>query len=384
MKVVFALDSFKGSIAAEDAVHAVADGWRRVAPRLRAVSRPMADGGEGTLRAFLAAESEAAEHFVDVDGPRGPVHASWGELPGRVGVVELASSSGIELYAEALRPWDADTSGFGHVIRAALDHGMETLIAGIGSSASTDAGTGLLRALGARFVDGEGEPVPPGARGLRDVVTVDVSHLRPAPRGGVIVLSDVTNPLTGSEGAARVFGAQKGFTGDECRRVDEALGQFAPLLTGALSRARPEASGSGAAGGAGFALSGWGGQLRSGAHAVAELSGLREAIADAAFVITGEGAFDGQSAHGKVPGYVQSLARELGVPVGLIAGRISPGADTSGFTEVVSLTDIAGSGSAARLEPARWLRHAGGALARRACRALELSHGDMGPGRVRP
>lgn len=362
MRVVFAVDSFKGSISATDAAHALAEGWRRASPELHAVFRPMADGGEGTLTAFLAAEPRAVEHAVDVDGPGGTVQASWVERPDRTGVIELARASGIELLGGALRPWDADTYGVGQAIRAALDHGMRRLVVGLGSSASTDAGTGLLRALGARFLNARGEPVAAGARGLPDIAAVDVAHLSTAPRGGLIILSDVTNPLTGRDGAARVFGPQKGFTADECRHVDAALRRFAPVFAEAMPDARPDAPGAGAAGGAGFALAAWGGELRAGAAVVAEMSGLRDAIADADVVVTGEGAFDGQSARGKVPRFVQQCAAELGVPIGLVAGRVSPDADISGFAAVVSLTDLAGAGSAAQREPARWLRRAGVAM----------------------
>lgn len=369
MRVVFAVDSFKGSITAADAVRALAEGWRRASPDLHAVFRPMADGGEGTLAAFLAAEPAAVAHAVDVVGPGGAVRAAWGELPDRTGVIELAGASGIELLGGALRPWDADTYGVGQVIRAALDHGMHRLVVGLGSSASTDAGTGLLRALGARFLNARGEPVAAGARGLPDIAAVDVAYLRPAPAGGLIILSDVTNPLTGPDGSARIFGRQKGFTADECRRVDAILRGFAPVFAEAMPNARPDAPGAGAAGGTGFALSAWGGELRSGAAMIAEMSGLRDAIADADVVVTGEGAFDGQSARGKVPSFVQQCAAELGVPTGLVAGRVSPGSDTAGFAAVVSLTDLAGSGSVAQREPARWLRRAGHAMAHEMRRA---------------
>lgn len=366
MSIVFALDSFKSSISARRAVSVVAEGWREIAPDTAAIFRPMADGGEGTLAAFLAADAGAVERVVDVIGADGLSHqASWVELQGRTGVVELANTSGIEMLAGALRPWDADTYGTGQAVAAALDHGMTKLIIGIGSSASTDAGTGLLRALGARFLDVHGSPVRPGARGLRDIAKVDVARLRPLPRGGLTVLSDVTNPLTGEEGAAYVFGPQKGLPAHKCPEVDSALNSFASVLTGVLPMADADAPGAGAAGGTGFALGAWGGQIRPGAAMVADLSDLPSAISKATFVVTGEGSFDSQSGRGKVVSYVQRVAADLRVPVGLIAGRVSDDADTSQFAEIVSLVDIAGSGDAAMSDPARWLRQAGHLMASR-------------------
>ncbi len=365
MRVVLAPDSFKGSATAGEVARALAEGMRTAAPAIETVARPMADGGEGTLDAFRTAVPGAVRHPLVVDGPAGPAHASWVELPDGTGVVELATASGIELLGGTLRPWDAHTRGLGQALAAALDHGVERLVVGIGSSASTDAGTGLLTALGARFLTARAGPVSPGARGLRDIAVIDVSELRGLPPGGVTVLCDVRSPLTGEEGAARVFGPQKGFTTAECRRVDADVRTFAGLLAGELAGARPDEPGAGAAGGAGFALFAWGGALRSGAAAVAQRVGLGAAIADAELVVTGEGRFDGQSARGKVAQFVRDAAAEAGVPLVLVAGQVASDADTSGFAEVVSLTDLAGSSVDARRDPARWLRRAGRVLAER-------------------
>ena len=187
MKVVVAPDSFKGSITAAEAAAAIADGWVAVDPSAEIVSRPMADGGEGTLDAFAAAVSGSERMPVTVDGPEGgPVHTAWlllpptPDAPHGTGVIDLASTSGIELISR-LRPLDADTTGFGQAIAAALDHGVSCLVLGIGSSASTEGGTGMLSALGARFLDEAGAPVAPGARGLADIAQVDLSALRTAP-----------------------------------------------------------------------------------------------------------------------------------------------------------------------------------------------------------
>ncbi|KTS64732.1 glycerate kinase [Microbacterium testaceum] len=361
--VLLAPDGFKGSITAADAAAALAAGWRDARPADATIERPMADGGEGTAAAFLAAVPGARPMPVRVVGPHGrEVAASWVLLPptaaapNGTGVVELASTSGIELLGGDLRPLDADTRGFGEAIAAALDHGVSRLVLGIGSSASTDAGFGALTALGARITDATGIPVTTGLRGLRGAVRLDRSGLRPPPPGGATVLTDVRSPLTGPAGAAAVFGPQKGLV--DLAEADAALARAAELLD-----TDPLASGAGAAGGTGAALQAWGAELVPGAEAVAELIGVRDAVERADVVVTGEGAFDASSAAGKVPGRLAALAGDR--PVLLVAGRIAPDADTSMFRTAVALVDLAGSPAAALADPARWLRAAGRALAER-------------------
>jgi len=363
MRVIIAPDSFKGSITASDAARAIAEGWLDGRPGDEVMLRPMADGGEGTVAAFETAVAGAERRAVTVTGPDGGAHAShWLALPptagapGGTGVVDLASTSGIELL-DGLRPWDADSLGFGQAVAAALDAGVSRLVLGIGSSASTDGGVGLLTALGARFLDASGDQVRPGAAGLCEVASVDVSGLRQAPV--VTVLSDVDNPLTGPRGAAAVFGPQKGLTDpDGVAVVDAAQARVAALL--GVDESRP---GAGAAGGVGAALLAWGAELTPGAGAVAELIGLPADVESADLVITGEGSYDGQSGAGKVPSFVAGLARGAGVQAALIAGRITQDADLSSFLRSLSLTDLAGSGRAARADAARWLKAAGAALA---------------------
>lgn len=366
MKVVLAPDSFKGSIAAADVAAALADGWRTVDPDAEIVPRPMADGGEGTLDAFAAAIPGSTRMPVAVSGPHGRrVAASWlllpptDDAPNGTAVVELASTSGIELLSGHLLPLDAHSGGFGEAIAAALDHGVSRLVLGIGSSASTDGGTGVLTALGARFADAAGAAVRGGARGLNSVATADLSGLRALPPGGVVVLTDVTNPLLGAFGSAAVFGPQKGLGAAGVVRADAALARLAAILP-----ADPDAAGAGAAGGVGFGLLAWGARLVPGAPEVAELIDLRGALAAASVVVTGEGSFDGQSAAGKAPTHVAALAAEAGVPVALAAGRISPDADTAAFAASASLTELAGSSAAAMTDSRAWLREAGAVLAR--------------------
>lgn len=369
--VVFAPDSFKGTIGAAEVAAALAAGWGSVRPDDRVVLRPMADGGEGTVDAFAAAVDGAVRVPVRVTGPDGaPTDAFWLKLPttpdapGGTGVVELASTSGIELLGERRIGEEAHTLGFGQAIAAALDAGVSRLVLGIGSSASTDGGTGMLTALGARFLDASGAPIAVGARGLAELASLDLTGLHALPPGGVLVLSDVTNPLVGSLGAAAVFGPQKGLTGDAIARADAALARLASLLP-----VDPETPGAGAAGGTGFGLLAWGARLVAGSAEVGELVGLPGALAEASavgptVVITGEGAFDGQSGAGKVPSYVAATAVDTGVDALLVAGRVDADADTSTFAAHASLTELAGSGEAAMQDPARWLRDAGAVLAR--------------------
>lgn len=369
--VVFAPDSFKGTIGAADAAVALAAGWAQARPDDRAVLRPLADGGEGTLDAFAAAVAGAVRVPVRVTGPDGaPTDAFWlrlaasADAPDGTGVVELASTSGIELLGARRLGEEAHTLGFGQAIAAALDAGVSRLVLGIGSSASTDGGVGMLTALGARFLDAAGVPIGVGARGLDDVVSADLSGVRALPSSGVLVLSDVTNPLLGSSGAAAVFGPQKGLAVEAIARADAGLARLAALLP-----VDPATPGAGAAGGTGFGLLVWGARLVAGSAEVGGLVGLPTALAEASavgsvVVVTGEGAFDGQSAAGKVPSYVASVAAGVGVPALLVAGRIAADADTGAFAAHSSLTDLAGSGNAAMQDPAHWLHIAGAELAR--------------------
>ncbi|WP_210508520.1 glycerate kinase [Naasia sp. SYSU D00057] len=364
-RIVFAPDSFKGTASAADAAAALARGWRAVRPDDELDVAPMADGGEGTLDALAAAVPGARRMPARVEGPvgtpdGGTVDAEWLLLPaaggrGSLGVVELAAASGITLLPE-LAPLDAHTYGFGQLVAAALDAGVDGLLLAIGGSASTDGGKGALAALGARFLDGAGAKVAPGGRGLADVATADLSGLRPLPPGGALVLTDVTNPLLGPSGAAAVFAPQKGADAEQVTLLEEGLARLARLLP-----ADPGTPGAGAAGGTGFGLLAWGAALTSGAGAVADALGLPDRIAAADLVVTGEGSFDGQTAAGKVPDRVAELAEERGVPPVLVAGRIA--ARASRYAQAISLTDLAGSPAAAMAEPLRFLEAAGRELA---------------------
>ncbi|SFR71741.1 glycerate kinase [Agromyces sp. CF514] len=365
-RIVFAPDSFKGTVDAADAAAALARGWRRERPGDELVLRPMADGGEGTLDAFAAAVPGAERMPITVAPPAPgtlPVDTSWLRLPDGTAVVELAATCGIVL-VQPQQPLDAHTRGFGEAIAAALDAGATRLLLGLGGSASTDGGSGALGALGARILDGDGRPVPLGGRGLAAAASVDLSGLRALPPGGVLILGDVTNPLLGPSGAAAVFGPQKGADASDVASLEAGLARFAGVVADVVrgDEALADAPGSGAAGGTGFGLLAWGASMGAGARLVAEAVGLADALAGADLVITGEGRFDGQSEAGKAPTEVAALARAAGVPVALVAGAIT--ADASAFTASASLSELAGSGAAAMAEPVHWLEEAGSALAR--------------------
>lgn len=358
MRVLVAPDSFKGSATATQVATAVRDGWLTERPADRVVLAPMADGGEGTGDAFAAAVPDARRMPIEVDGPDGRrVRCSWVLLPDGTGVVELAAASGLPLMRRP-DPFAAHTLGFGQAIADALDRGADRLLLAIGGSASTDGGAGLLTALGGRFLDDTGRPVPLGNTGLAAIARVDVSGLRPLPPRGAVVLGDVDAPLLGPRGAGAVFGPQKGARPADVPVLEAGLRRLAEATGGNAA-----APGTGAAGGAGFGLRLWGATLSSGAAAVGQALELPRLVAAADAVITGEGRYDRQTAAGKVPAYVLALARAQGVPALLVAGSTST--STEPFADTASLVDLAGDLEAALADPARWLRCAAAALARR-------------------
>ena len=353
MKIVIASDSFKGSVDAAAACQAIAEGWRDVRPRDDLWMLPQADGGEGTLAAIAASVPDAVSRSAgDVTGPDGrPVPGRWLELPDGTAVVELAQCSGLPLMA-APDPFGATTRGLGEVIAAALDHGARSLVIGLGGSASTDGGAGALAALGMRVLDAGGRPLPDGGAALAGLASIDRSHLRQPPEGGVRLLSDVTAPLLGPDGAAAVFAPQKGAAAGDLRTLEAALATYAALL--GEGAATP---GAGAAGGTGYGFhAAWGARIESGALAIATLTGLVAEAASADLIITGEGAFDATSLTGKVVGHALGLGR----PTAVIAGHLAVTPPGLGW----SLTELAGSTEAALADPVRWLREAGALAAR--------------------
>jgi glycerate kinase len=321
-RVLIAPDKFKGSLTAAEVAGAVRTGLLRVAPDLEVDAVPVADGGDGTVAAALAAGFTRVD--VTASGPTGePVQTCYARQDDTA-VVEVADLTGlVRLPGGKPAPLSATSRGTGDVIAAAVDAGCRRVVLGIGGSASTDGGAGILQALGARLTDASGRDIEPGGLGLVEVAAVDLAPLRERMAGvQVSVACDVDNPLTGLSGAAAVYGPQKGATGDQVAFLDRALGRFADVVAAATAADRRDAPGAGAAGGIGFAmLALLDAELRRGIELVLELAGFDERVAGAALVVTGEGSLDEQTLHGKAVLGVASRVRSRGVPVVAVCGR---------------------------------------------------------------
>lgn len=347
LTVVIAPDSFGGALDSVGVTGAIAAGWIRARPNDKVVRTPMADGGEGTLAALAAALGDRAERrTVATFDPLGrPIEADWLLLDdGRGAFVEMAAASGLARLAPdertAMSARAASTRGTGDLVRAALDAGAERITLGLGGSASTDGGAGMLAALGARFLDGEGSDLPPGGAALARVARIDVTRLDPRLAvTTLVVASDVTNPLCGSMGAAAAYGPQKGADPAAVAELDAALGRYAEAIDEATGRMVADIPGAGAAGGTTAALLGFtSAVVRPGVEVVAELVDLAAALEAAELVITGEGRADEQTLSGKAAMGVARLARTRNAPVILLCGALGPGAsalDASGIFAVV-------------------------------------------------
>ncbi|MEK6439308.1 glycerate kinase [Pseudonocardia sp. T1-2H] len=347
--VLVAPDKFKGSLTAPEVAAHLAAGLREAGHR--AVELPVADGGEGTLDAALAAGFRRRP--VTVTGPTGkPVDAAIALRDGTA-VVELAAASGLALLPDGPEPMRASSRGTGELVAAALDAGARQIVLGVGGSAGTDGGAGLLSALGARITDASGHELPDGGAALAHADAVDLGGLDPRLGDvGIVLASDVDNPLLGPAGAAAVYGPQKGARPEDVVLLDAALARFAGLVA-------PDGAtlpGAGAAGGVGFAaLTVLGARRRRGIEVVLELTGFAERLAGAALVVTGEGALDAQTLRGKAPAGVAAAARQSGVPVVAVCGRCELGPAElagAGIREVHALVER-------EPDPARCLAEAG-------------------------
>ncbi|MER7556674.1 glycerate kinase [Nocardioides sp. NPDC126508] len=320
VRVLVASDKFKGSLTAAEVAAAVSAGMRRGRPDVVVDAIPVADGGDGTLAAAESAGFSLVP--VTVAGPTGsPVRTAYARRDDTA-VVELADAAGLARLPGAPDPLGASSLGAGQVMAAAIDAGCRRVVLGIGGSASTDGGAGLLRGLGARLLTDSGAPVPDGGAGLEQVDRLDLAELRRRVEGvEITVACDVDNPLTGPRGAAAVYGPQKGADPDQVRRLDAALAHWADVVaesTGADHRDHP---GAGAAGGVGFAaVALLDAELRSGIDLVLELVDFEAGLAGATLVVTGEGALDEQTLHGKAPAGVAAAAARAGVPVVAVCG----------------------------------------------------------------
>ncbi|MEI7055891.1 glycerate kinase [Nocardioides sp. CCNWLW239] len=341
--MLIASDKFKGSLTAAEVATAVSAGLRRGRPDVVVDAIPVADGGDGTL---AAAESAGyALVPVTVTGPTGaPVPTAYARRDD-VAVVELADAAGLSRLPGAPDPLGASSLGAGQVMAAAIDAGCRRVVLGIGGSASTDGGAGLLRGLGARLLTASGSPVPDGGAGLEQVARLELDELHRRVDGvEITVACDVDNPLTGPRGAAAVYGPQKGADPDQVDRLDAALGHWADIVAEATGSDLRDHPGAGAAGGVGFAaLALLGAELRSGIELVLELVDFASGLEGAALVVTGEGALDEQTLHGKAPAGVAAAAARAGIPVVAVCGVNRLDHDRlqeAGIGAAYALTDI--------------------------------------------
>lgn len=331
MKIVIAPDSYKESLSAMEVATQIEAGFREIYPDAEYVKLPVADGGEGTVDAMIDATA-GQKLCKTVAGPLGtPVEACFGLLgTGHCAVIEMAAASGLECIAIADRnPMVTTTFGTGELILAALDAGVMDFIIGLGGSATNDGGVGMLQALGARFLDKAGESLKLGGAALAELEYIDLTHLDSRlAQCRFTVACDVTNPLTGAQGASAIFGPQKGATPEMVSLLDANLKHYAEVIRRQFGKDVELAAGAGAAGGLGAAfLAFLHAELRPGIEIVTEAVGLESALKDADLVITGEGRIDSQSIKGKVPVGVAKLAKRYQKPVIGIAGSLSADVD---------------------------------------------------------
>lgn len=328
MKILIAPDSFKGSLTALQAANAIETGIKRALPRAVCTKAPMADGGDGTVQALVDAVG-GNFHTKKVTGPAGqPVRARYGMLAdGETAVIEVASSSGLLLIDDKNRnPLNSTSFGTGELIVAAIKKGAKKLIVGLGGSATVDAGMGMAQAIGVRFLGEKGREIqqPGCGRLLRRVSGIDLSGVNAAiGKTAVTLACDVDNPLFGEQGAAYIYGPQKGATPAMVKGLDDNLRHFNSIMERELGVDLSAKKGAGAAGGLGFGLTLFANaKIKNGVRLVAEMTALKEQIAAADLVITGEGRIDVQTAFGKVPVGVAGIAKKLKVPVIAIGGGL--------------------------------------------------------------
>ncbi|PCR99834.1 glycerate kinase [Lactococcus fujiensis] len=331
-KFVLAPDSFKESMSANEVCQAMTRGILKVFPDAEIVSAPMADGGEGTTDSLVNA---TAGQKIKVT-IRGPLESQRIETyigllgSSKTAVIEMAKASGIELISKEFRnPMITSTFGTGELISAALDQGVEKIILGIGGSATNDGGSGMARALGARFLDAKGKNIPFGGGALGQVDHIDMSQFdQRVQKVKILIASDVTNPLCGENGASVVFGPQKGATDEMVKQLDQNLSHFADLVLRDLGKNVRNIEGAGAAGGLGAGLLAFtNAKMKRGIDIVTDAIDLEQKIAASDYVLTGEGGMDFQTKFGKAPYGVSKIAQKYGKPCIAMAGYIGKGVD---------------------------------------------------------
>lgn len=326
MKIVIAPDSFKESLDAWAVACAIETGFKRVFPNAQYDKVPMADGGEGTVQSLVSA-TQGRLLYQAVSNPLGECTRAFFGISGdgQTAFIEMSAASGLHLVPMAQRnPLVTSSYGTGELISAALDHGVKTIILGLGGSATNDAGVGMLQALGARFLDAHGRSIAWGGAALADLLQIDLSQLDVRlHQVQLLVACDVDNPLCGAQGASAVFGPQKGATQEQVVQLDAALAHFAQIVRAQLGREIATVAGAGAAGGMGGGLLQLPQvQMKSGVRIVAEAVHLAERVRDADWVITGEGRMDAQSIHGKTPVGVATVAKQFHKPVIAFVGSL--------------------------------------------------------------
>jgi glycerate 2-kinase len=343
-RVAIAPDKFKGSLTAAEVAEALAAGMRDVLPGLETIMLPVADGGDGTVAAALSAGF--TKIIVDAVGPTGERVQAPYALDGDQAVVELAAVVGLSMLPGGrLDPLGASTYGLGVVIADAIQRGATTIVLGLGGSASTDGGSGMVQALGARLLDTNGQDLPPGGGALADLAHLDLATLRATLDGvKIIVASDVDNPLLGPRGAAAVFGPQKGAGPQQLETLERGLRHWSQLVSNAAGRDDAARAGAGAAGGTGFAaLALLNAEIKPGIAEILDLIDFDRRIAGADLVITGEGSLDEQSLAGKAPVGVARAAAKAGIPVVAVAGRLQLSVARlreAGISAAYALTDL--------------------------------------------
>ena len=371
MRVVVAPDKFKGSATAKQVAAAISTGLRRVRPDLEIVEMPVADGGDGTVAALLAVGFRPLR--VLAEGPTGAPVMSTVAMRAGTAVVELADVAGLgrlpeQRGARPFAPLTASTYGVGLVIAAALDAGAATVVLGLGGSASTDGGAGMVQALGVGLTDERGDDIARGGAALCDLAVIDPDGVDARIAGAaLLVASDVDNPLLGPLGAAAEFGPQKGASPGDVALLGRALARWAVLTEAATGRDLARVPGAGAAGGAGFAAMAYlGARLVPGADLMLELIGFDAALTGAALVVTGEGSLDRQSLGGKAPVGVARAAARRAVPVVVVAGRVLLTGDelaAAGFAAGYSLADLEPDPAISMATAAELLERVGSAIA---------------------
>lgn len=385
-RVLIAPQAFKGSVEAVRVASAIARGLQTVWPDAVCDELPLADGGEGTVRALVRATGGRTRR-VRVHDPLGrEIEAEWGVLgDGRTAVIEMAAASGLPLLRSDERdPRVASTRGTGELLIEAAQSGAERVIVGIGGSATNDGGAGMARALGYRFLDAEGAELPEGGAALSRLARVEGAMDPRLLRVRVEVASDVRNPLVGPEGASAVFGPQKGATPEMVAELDAALTRYADVLERFVGRDLRNVPGTGAAGGLGAGLIAFAdAKLRSGAELVMAATRFGERAGQADLVVTGEGRLDAQSAYGKLTGAVVARSRELDIPVAAIVGGLAGGWEAL-FDEGLAAVEVASDGPATLEEAIARGEELIGSAAARLARALTLGRAASFPRGVNP